>query len=397
MPAALEVNHANGTADLVAEPELVPEGVPPDAKPDEDDISRIFAAWGLSQDEWEIDGNLIWANSWPMVIAAGDIKVFRQWKAKLRKRHTRSDVNQVLEGVRRMRPRKNRAPAAAGRVRNFVVADPQMGKAAVGGSERIVNRWMDSVQQTLDSEMRARRMGYGTDRLIIPLMGDLIENCTSGHQSQHYEIDLHLTDQVKVVHECIWQTIKAMAPEWESVQVAAAPGNHGEAARIGKGAQNSTMPSDNWDVAIPDMVRRSIAEMAPDGVFDHVEWFMPHSEELTVVMPISDSLTLGMAHGHQFAGGKGDPLVKALNWWKEHLVNDAETELAHVDVMLVGHFHHFRIQRSGTRTLILCPSLENEEGSRWFQNKTGANCPPGALTFILDADHPWPVRQLEVN
>jgi len=388
-PANLELgeHHAN----ITTAPEPLTEGVPADAGPGEDDIARIFAAWGLDPEQWEIEGGTIVANVWPMVIAQGEVRLFRQWRGRLRKRQTRADVGKVLHGVRQMRPRKRRGPATGG-TRVVAVADPQMGKAGSEGSVAVAQRWLDAIQRTLDDEVRARKLGYGTDTLLIALMGDLIESCSSTHDSQLFELDLHLTDQIKVVHECIWQTVKALAPEWGTVHVAAVPGNHGE-VRSRKGGGIATSPSDNFDTAIPDMVRRSILELNPEP-FRHVEWWMPRGEELTVVLPLER--TVGLAHGHQFSGG-GDPLRKATKWWADHLVNDGDSELAGVDVMLVGHWHHFRVQRSGTRTLILCPSLENDEGSRWFRNRTGANCPPGLLTFVLDANHPWGVRHLEVH
>lgn len=388
-PATLEIRDSDG--DIVTAPEPVADGIPPDGEPGADDIARIFAAWGLDQNQWEIEDGTIAANVWPMVIASGEVRLFRQWKAKLRRKGSRADVGPVLDGIRRLRPRKRRSPAN-GRTRVLAVADPQMGKAGAEGSGAIAERWMDAVQRTLDDETRARKLGYGTDTLVLALMGDLIESCSSTHDSQPFELDLHLTDQIKVVHECVWQTVKAVAPEWETVHVAAVPGNHGE-VRSRKGGGIATSPSDNFDVAIPDMVRRSIVEMNPEP-FAHVDWWMPRGDELTVVLPLER--TLGLAHGHQFAGG-GDPLTRATKWWADHLVNDGDSELAAVDVMLVGHWHHFRVQRSGTRTLILCPSLENPEGSRWFQNKTGANCPPGVLTFVLDGEHRWGVRNLEVH
>jgi len=387
-PAVLRVG--DSTAELTTEPAVIEVGEAPDRPPDVDDLDVIFAAWGLSRDEWELDAGTLRANVWPMAVGPGDVRLFRQWKATLRRVGSRADIAPILDGIRRMRPRRRRSPSA-GRTRVLAVADPQMGKAGADGSAAVAGRWLAGVQGVLDAEQRARKLGYGTDRIIVALMGDLIESCSSSHQSQLFELDLHLTDQIRLVHECVWQTVKAVAPLWQQVDVAAVPGNHGE-VRASKGQGLSTMPSDNFDVAIPDMVRRSIVELNPEP-FEHVRWWMPHGEELVVVMPVDD-VGVGMAHGHQFRGA-GDPLLKAERWWANQLVNDSRSELASVQVLLVGHYHHLRVQRSGDRTLILCPSLEDREGSRWFTNATGAQCPPGMLSFVVDGQSPWPVRNLE--
>lgn len=388
-PAALEIGEH--TAEITTTPEAVASGAAPDRPPGADDLDIIFAAWGLSRSEWELDAGTLRANVWPMAVGPGDVRLFRQWKGTLRRVGSRADVKPLLDGIRKIRP-KQRKPVPEGRTRVVALADPQMGKAGSQGSAAIAERWLTGVQNVIDAEARGRKLGYGTDRLVVALMGDLIESCSSSHQSQLFELDLHLTDQIRLVHECVWQTVKAVAPIWDKVDVAAVPGNHGE-VRASKGQGLSTVPSDNFDVAIPDMVRRSIVEMNPEP-FAHVDWWMPHNEELLVALPV-DSLGLGMVHGHQFRGS-GNPLLKAEKWWAQQLVNDSRSELAAVDVLLVGHYHHFRVQRTGDRTLILCPSIEDPEGSRWFANSTGANCPPGTLTFVLDDESSWPVRNLEV-
>ena len=377
------------TAQVVTEPAITDQAA---TEPTGDDLDMIFDAWGLDRDQWEIDGSTVRVNAWPATIGPGETVTFRQFKATLRRVGDRADIAPILDGIRRLRPRTRPAAPAGGRTRVVAFADPQVGKAGTDGAIGIRDRWMHAISSVIADERKHRKLDYGTDTLVVALMGDLIENCMSGHDSQLYELDLHLTDQIRLVQELIWETVRAFAPMWGTVHVAAVPGNHGE-VRSRRGGGMVTAPSDNFDVLIPDMVRRQIEQMNPEP-FAHVQWWMPRGEELVVVLPLGDC-TLGMIHGHQ-TRGSGDPLLRATKWWADNLVNDRDSELGAVDVLLVGHHHHHRVQRSGTRTLILCPSLEDGDGSRWWANRTGALSPPGVLTFTVDPGRTWPVQVLTV-
>jgi predicted phosphodiesterase len=55
------------------------------------------------------------------------------------------------------------------------------------------------------------------------------------------------------------------------------------------------------------------------------------------------------------------------------------------DILLVGHFHHLRVETYGdSQTMFVAPSMDG--GSGWFTNTAGESSRPGVLTFMVDGE-----------
>src|ERR1700754_3407793 len=93
--------------------------------------------------------------------------------------------------------------------------------------------------------------------------------------------------------------VELFAPLAGRVSMAAVPGNHGEAVRFaGRGV---TRYDDSHDTEALIAVHDA-AQLNP-AAFGHVEFYVPQTDELTVVVDFAGTI-VAHAHGHQWRPGK---------------------------------------------------------------------------------------------
>jgi predicted phosphodiesterase len=165
------------------------------------------------------------------------------------------------------------------------------------------------------------------------------------------------------------ETARKLAP----VDVFAVGGNHGEERNDAGKAYTDF--SDNRDVG----VFRDLSFTYAKGGHDDVRFSLP-SSSLTQTIDLHGFL-VGIAHGHQFAGG-ANALVSAEKWWKGQMAG--KHPIGHADLLVAGHRHHLIVSEAmGARTFMQCPALDG--GSEWFTNLTGASSRDGVLSFVVSA------------
>ena len=79
------------------------------------------------------------------------------------------------------------------------------------------------------------------------------------------------------------------------------------------------------------------------------------------------------------SGGSGNPETKIENWWKGQMYGHLPSGEA--EILVTGHYHHFRSKQQGNRTWFQTPSLDK---SIDFTSRTGLWSHPGVLTFTVN-------------
>ena len=88
--------------------------------------------------------------------------------------------------------------------------------------------------------------------------------------------------------------------------------------------------------------------------------------------------TCGWTHGHM-TGGSGNPENKIENWWKGQMYGHLPA--GKCEILITGHYHHFRSKQQGNRTWFQSPSLDK---SIDFTERSGLWSHPGVLTFTVN-------------
>lgn len=266
------------------------------------------------------------------------------------------------------------------------MADWQIGKAEGGeGSDSTIERWGNALYEAEAEIRHLRKRNARLDDLFLPSVGDLVEGCGGHYDMQTFSIDLDRREQCVAVREMVTKTIKTLAPLFDHTTVAAVPGNHGENRHKGKAFTNF---SDNDDLATIEAVEESFKLAAEYGVeqFDdeRLTFIYPEGhDELTLALDLN-GVVVAMAHGHQFRGGVND-LKKAEEWWRGQDFGHRAAREA--QLLLTGHFHSWtQSNLVAGRSWVQSPTIDT--GSMWFTGSSGISATRGALSFVLDAEHP---------
>lgn len=252
------------------------------------------------------------------------------------------------------------------------VGDWQIGKSDGDGLAGTVARVEKSFDAVLDRVQFLRKAGYDIGGLLVASLGDLGEGCQGHYEQQTFNVELDRRDQNKVVRRLARNGLMKLAPEFERVTVAAVAGNHGENRRGGK---SFTSNNDNDDVAVWESVAETLS--VREDLYGHIEWLLPR-EELSVSVQIGERV-VGLAHGHQARGGDIG------KWWQAQALGNRA--VASADVLLTGHFHHFRfVEVAKGRWHVQVPAQDG--GSLWFEETAGTGSTTGQVTFLL-SDSGW--------
>ncbi len=251
----------------------------------------------------------------------------------------------------------------------FIVAlgDMQFGKIDGDGPAGTLQRTIDCINAAAD-RLELYRLRFGIGHVHIAWLGDHIEGFLSQGGANVFRTTLTLNEQIRLTRRVMLHAMLVFAPLCGRLTMAAVPGNHGETARFaGKGV---TRYDDSHDTEALIAVKDA-ADLNPER-FGHVEFFVPETDEMTVVVNCSGTI-VAHAHGHQWRVGK------ALEWWKGQAFN--RTSAMHqADLLLAGHLHHELVMTDGPRTFVQVPSMENE--STWYRHATGTVAASGLMVLV---------------
>lgn len=248
-----------------------------------------------------------------------------------------------------------------------LLGDMQFGKLDGDGVEGALRRTVGCLNRAADLLVEYRKR-FDIGHVHLGWLGDHIEGFVSQGGANTWRTPLTLNDQIRLTRRVMLHALGLFAPLAERVSMAAVPGNHGEAVRFsGKGV---TRYDDSHDteslIAVHDA-----ANLNP-AAFGHVEFYVPETDELTVVLDIAGTV-VAHAHGHQWRPGKH------FDWWKGQAFNKASA-LHQADLLVAGHLHHEHIDSDGWRQYIQPPAMESE--STWWRHANGTGGAPGLIVAL---------------
>ena len=256
----------------------------------------------------------------------------------------------------------------------YAIGDTQYGKDAGGGTEATVQRVLTGIDEAVARHRELLKLGRRIGTVVLPQLGDCIEGSTSQKGMVLGRSDLGVTQQVRIGRRVLMAWIKAFAPLCEELIIPVVPGNHDEPHRI-----TMTDPTDSWQIEIAAAVQDACAE---NPAFSHVKFMYPKPDHQTLALDLGGT-TLGLAHGHQ---------AKDMGKWL-HGQATGRTPVGSADVLMTGHFHHFRADQIGPRLWIQVPAMDG--GSAWFRDKSGLESPTGIVSLVVGEDYD-PRRDLAV-
>lgn len=322
-------------------------------------------AWGFDPDLFEVVEPIRFS-TWQTY----DERQLWAYKAQIKSKSgiTATELEALTAPVRSTRRKPTERPTG---VFTMVVpiGDWQIGKSDGDGLSGSVARIEKSFDAVLERVKFLRKSGYQIGGLLLCSLGDLGEGCTDFYAQQTFNVELDRRDQIKVVRRLARNGLMKLAPEFERVTVAAVGGNHGENR---KGGKSFTSNNDNDDVAVWESVAETLS-VRPE-LYGHIEWLLPR-EELSVSVQVG-SHVVGLAHGHQARGGDIG------KWWAGQTL--AGRAVASADLMLYGHWHHFKmVEVAAGKWTLGIPAQDG--GSLWFA-ETSSNSTAGQVTFLLSDD-----------
>lgn len=246
-------------------------------------------------------------------------------------------------------------------------ADPQIGKSGSrGGTKELIER-MSIIQDKLEEKAD----NFSGNRAVFMDGGDIIEGFENV-AAQQYTNDLSLMEQIDLASTLEFSFIRSLADRVESVDVMGVPSNH---AGWRRGKDYLGKPSDDFGLFILKQIRKQFD--MNETYSDRITFHFPDEWDNSLNLEIN-GYGLGLAHGDQANNPEGIP-----KWWMGQV--HGNQALAKSDILVTGHFHHFRMMPSGvnrygkSKWWLQAPTLDN--GSDWYRNKSGEDSDPGMLTF----------------
>jgi hypothetical protein len=275
----------------------------------------------------------------------------------------RDTTDELLAAIGK--PRAKAAATAGEWAYVHALADMQIGKAAYGeGTEQTCARVLNALDRSV-ARLKAERKRRPVGTVVLAMLGDLCEGSASIGGAVLLQSDLGVTEQVRVVRRLLLEHVKAFAPLVDRLVIPTAPGNHDQPHRFGGIAPRA---HDSWAVDVACQVADALA-MA-EG-YDHVEVVCPDVDDLTVTIEAAGTV-IGLAHGHQIKRGDGH------GWWAKQ--GHARARIGSADLLLTGHYHHFRAETDGRRSWIQAPTVD--PGSPWYDQRNGGRTAGGTLTLM---------------
>lgn len=331
------------------------------------DWARILEVWNLDPNEVEVI-EPIQLRAWDAPEAGGGVRRMFYYRAAVRRKSSsKADVNELLDEVRKWKPRKKFEPSGTGRAFVVSYADLQIGKPDGEGTEGTVRRVLEKTDGAIARLKDLRKLGHDIDTVYLPQLGDCIEGFNSQGGNLIWRNELTLTEQIRLYRRLLLGIVKEFAPLASRVVVPVVAGNHDEAVR--KGDKMATRYDDSFALDVASAVADALA-IAPEQ-FGHVSFVFPAKDELTLTLDINGTV-VGLAHGHQTRGRTHD-------WWAKQA--HGVQPIGDATLLLTGHYHHLKVEQAGVKTWIQMPSLDG--GSTWFRHRTGQDAPAGLVTMLV--------------
>ena len=355
MTREIQVNTNTLTATIVDKPGTVTEGTARDFITEE----------GLNPEEWEISN---WSKSqW----GSAD-NPLESVKFSFRRR-TEGEPQGVLllddfvAALRDHVPVEVRPQGEHGFL--VLIGDMQFGKIDGDGPAGTLQRTIDCLNKAADTLLMYRNI-FDIGHIHIAWLGDHVEGFVSQGGANVWRTVLTLNEQIRLTHAVMLHALKLFAPLGAKVTIVAVPGNHGESVRFeGKG---TTRYDDSHDTEALISIHNTIKALDVQG-FEHVEFFVPDTDELTVQVEVAGTRILH-AHGHKF-GSKKDA---HLEWWKGQ---EFGRQGLPAHLLVAGHLHGEHI----TENFIQVPAMEEE--STWWRHLKGDVSKSGLIVAITKDGH----------
>ena len=359
----LEVNEQTGVG------EITHVGTDPNYRNKFDEILRN---WGFDPNLYMIEGS-VRASSWNTQLKGGDVETFYAFKGVVRKKSPGHDkyFKELFKQAKKKPPLK---PKTYGGDTAFLffMADWQLGKKDYG-VENTIKRYDIALQDAVNRIKDLRKLGVNINEIYMIGLGDLTENCTPFfYESQPHNVTLSLIEQYALARSMIMKTIDTFLPLADSLTLAGVPGNHGEMSRTSKG-QVATTRLDNSDT----MHLQICEEIMNANTKRYKKVNVEIPDGFHQVLNIK-GINVGMTHGHM-SGGGSNPENKIENWWKGQMYG--HLPMKDVELLVTGHYHHFRSKQQGNRTWFQSPSLDK---SIDFTARTGMWSHPGVLSLTVN-------------
>ena len=256
----------------------------------------------------------------------------------------------------------------------YAIGDTQYGKDAGGGTEATIERVLKGIEESVARHKELLKLGRQIGTVVLPQLGDCIEGSTSQKGMVLGRSDLGVTQQVRIGRRVLMAWVKAFAPLCEELIIPVVPGNHDEPHRV-----TMTDPIDSWQIEVVAAVQDACAE---NPALSHVKFYYPKSDHATLAIDLGGTV-LGLAHGHQ---------ARDMGKWIAGQAT-GRTPVGQADVLMTGHFHHFRADQIGPRLWIQVPAMDG--GSAWFRDKSGLESPTGIVSLVIGEGYD-PRRDLAV-
>ncbi len=250
----------------------------------------------------------------------------------------------------------------------FVVvqADPQIGKTGSGGGTQ---ETLDAINDKLAAARDLARL-YRPDVIHYADLGDGCEN-TENVAAQAHTNDLSFVAAFDLFNAITLRAACDFA-DIAPVQFDAIPSNHMQ-QRTNREATG--IAADDFGILNAKLLARTFRAAGRDDIRVNI----PEAHHETMTLDIA-GLPVGFAHGHQVARPDRIP-----DWWRGQAFGGMP--LAPAKLLLLGHFHHLRIERlSAGRTWMMGDTLDT--GSDWYAGIKGSQSVRGLLTFTI-TDGAW--------
>jgi len=299
-----------------------------------------------------------------------------QLEAAANKRRTDDIVNAVYTAAYEAAKASGRGlavkrPALDKRRRKAEVAlihatDWQLGKKTVTyGIETLAKR-IDLFAEKVIEITGIQRADHPVKEAVLMLGGDMVEGLGI-YESQVYEIEAHLFEQLFECARIIEKLVRTLASEFESVRVVCEFGNHG---RIGK---YGTMPKgDNID----RMAYRIVQDRTKD--IAHVTW--QQSDNWYQNFAIGNYKVL-LVHGDEVRTYSGLPLfaiVRRVSAWAAGVVPP-------FDDCYMGHWHNPISATIGNGNRVFITGSP-ESGNAYAAEHLAAQARPSQRLHFIDPD-----------
>lgn len=340
----------------------------------------LLEACGLDPERWTIIGR-VRTSAWQQKQGGEFLHSYRVHVEPINEEHASiidpDALMHILESLPREEPIKKSVGDEYWAV--FHVADLQLGKADGGGSEHIVNTYMERLNSFV-AWLQAMSTIRNIAGVQICMPGDCVEGnmSQSGRNTGMASLDLSLTDQVRVLSRLMNITVAKMCDLVPKVYLDVVNGNHDEAQRM-----PSTTSGDGWAVLAAKMLDGFKADGLADGRLDNLEVRYPKDNRAWLVAKVGDTNVV-VTHGHHIKPGGAN---QVLEWWTKMV---GHGQMPHVGVLQFGHFHQPMLRSEGvyidqecvgSRTAICADTYEGE--STWFYNSTGKRSANVGTAYLL--------------